>query len=135
LIQTQTLHYNSLDNFYRHSHIEITEGTMTSEKRNLKQELRSTRKKNKRLEDSRSSIKTKYAEKGIVIKKLKDRQRELEESRDHWKSKHKQIEDENTELAEKYAYLAKVLNIKEEQLREVLGNIEELKKKYPQMCR
>lgn len=48
-----------------------------------KAEARTLRKKIKRVEESRSSIKDKYREKGTTIKKLKDRQTELVESRDH----------------------------------------------------
>jgi hypothetical protein len=97
-----------------------------------KKETRSLRKKIKRVEESRSSLKDKNREKGIAIRKSKDRQKELEESRDLWKEKYNQSEKEATELVEKYAYLASLFNVKEEQLRNVLGDIEELKKKYPQ---
>jgi chromosome segregation ATPase len=89
------------------------------------------RKKVKRVEESRSSIKDKNREKSTAIKKSRDRQRELEESRDQWKTKYKQSEKESAELTEKYAYLASLLNVKEEQLRQILDDVEELKKKYP----
>lgn len=102
------------------------------EKLNTNEEARSLRKKIKRVEESRSSIKDKNREKGAIIKKSNDRQRELEDSRDQWKAKYKQSEKETAELSEKYAYLASLFNIKEEQLRGILDDIEELKKKYPE---
>jgi len=102
------------------------------EKSETKKETRTLRKKIKRVEESRSSIKEKNREKGVLIKKSNDRQRELEESRDLWKAKYKQSEKEASELSEKYAYLASLFNVKEEQLEKILGDVEELKKKYPQ---
>ena len=76
------------------------------EKSVIKEEARSLRKKVNRVEQSRSLIKAKNREKGTIIKKLEDRQRELEESRDHWKIKFKQKEEESSELQKKYAYIA-----------------------------
>jgi chromosome segregation ATPase len=94
-------------------------------------EVRSLRKKVKRIEESRSSAKDKNREKSTVIKKCKDRQKELEESRDLWKTKYQQSEKESAELAEKYSYLASLFNTKEEQVKQLLDDIDELKKKYP----
>lgn len=101
------------------------------EKLETSEEARLLRKKIKRVEESRSSIKDKNREKSTVIKKSKDRQRELEVSRDQWKDKYKQSEKEAAELTEKYAYLASLFDMKEEQLKEILDDVEELKKKYP----
>jgi chromosome segregation ATPase len=101
------------------------------EKSDAKKESRALRKKIKRVEKSRSSIKDRNREKGTTIKKLQDRQKELEESRDHWKAKYKQSEKLISEQAEKYTHLANLLNMKEEQLGKILGDVEELKKKYP----
>ena len=100
-----------------------------------KTKARNLRKKIKRLEESRTSIKEKNREKGNIIKKIKDRQMELEESRDQWKAKYKQSEKENTDLNEKYKYLADLLEMKEEELKNILDSAEELKKKYPQKYR
>lgn len=102
------------------------------EKPDAKKVTRELRKKIKRVEESRSSIKDKNRDKGTIIKKTKDRQKELEESRDLWKSKYKQSEKEAAEIAEKYAYMASVLEVNEEKLRQILDNVEELKKKYPE---
>jgi chromosome segregation ATPase len=96
-----------------------------------KEEARTLRKKIKRVEESRSSIKDKHREKGSTIKKLKDRQTELEGSRDQWRDRCKQSEKKNADLAEKYKHLADLFEMKEEQLKDILGDVEELKKKYP----
>jgi chromosome segregation ATPase len=106
-----------------------------NEKSAVKEEARTLRKKIKRVEESRSSIKAKNREKGTSIKKSKDRQRELEDSRKQWKEKCIESEKESAELSEKYAYLASLFDMKEEQLRQLLKDFEELKKKYPQKCR
>lgn len=106
-----------------------------TKKSDSKAEARTLRKKIKRVEESRSSIKDKNREKAAVIKASNDRKRELEESRDQWKAKCKQKEKEALELEEKYAYLANLFDMKEEQLRQILDDIEELKKKYPEKCR
>lgn len=102
------------------------------DKTNLKEEARSLRKKTKRIEESRSLIKSKNREKGKIIKAYQDRQTELEHNRDHWKVKCKQEEIERMELDEKYKHIAALFEMKEEQLREILKEFEELKKKYPQ---
>jgi hypothetical protein len=99
------------------------------EKSDNKKEARESRKKIKRIEESRCAIKTKSREKGKVIKKFQDRQNELEESRNQWKDRYKQSEKENAELNEKYAYVASLFGIEEEQLRLALKNFEECKKK------
>jgi chromosome segregation ATPase len=105
------------------------------EKTDAKTETRALRKKIKRIEESRSSIKGKNREKSALIKKTQDRQKELEESRDQWKAKCKQSEKETAEVTKKYAYLASLFDMKEEQLREILDSSEELKKKYPKKYR
>jgi chromosome segregation ATPase len=102
-----------------------------NEKLDVKEEARILRKKIKRVEESRSAIKNKNREKGTVIRKSQDRQKELEDSRNQWKAKYKEKEKESTEISEKYAYIASLFEIKEEQLRQVLKDFEELKKKYP----
>ena len=102
------------------------------EKVDPKKNARELRKKIKRVEKSRSSIKTKNRNKGTIIKKYQDRQKELQDSRDQWKTKCKQSEKERAELSGKYAYLASLFDMKEEQLRHILEDFEELKKKYPQ---
>ena len=48
----------------------------------IKEEARILRKKTKRVEESRASIKTKNSEKGRIIKAHQDRQTELEKNRD-----------------------------------------------------
>lgn len=99
--------------------------------RDTKEEVRTLRKKVKRVEESRSSIKAKNSKKGEIIKKYRDRQMELEESRNQWKNKYNESQKENAELNEKYAYIASLFDMKEEKLRHILEDIEELKKKYP----
>jgi len=101
---------------------------MKNETSNTKAETRSLRKRFKRVEQSRDSMKDKNREKGTTIKKLKDRHKELEESRDQWKAKYKQSEQENSDLAEKNVQLASLFNLKEEQLENLLDDFEELKK-------
>jgi chromosome segregation ATPase len=105
------------------------------EKLNPKDETRALRKQIKRVEESRSSIKTKSREKGKVIKAHQDRKTELEKNRDDWKAKCKEQEKERMEADDKYKHVAALLDIKEEQLREILKEFEELKKKYPQQNR
>jgi hypothetical protein len=87
---------------------------MKNETSNTKAETRSLRKRFKRVEQSRDSMKDKNREKGTTIKKLKDRHKELEESRDQWKAKYKQSEQENSDLAEKNVQLASLFNENEE---------------------
>lgn len=101
------------------------------EKLNPKDEARVLRKKVKRVEESRSSIKAKNREKGKVIKMHQDRQSELKKNRDDWKSRCKEQEKECTELDKKYKHVAALFEMKEEQLKEILSEFEELKKKYP----
>jgi hypothetical protein len=98
------------------------------EKPDAKKAGRVLRRKIKRIEESRSSIKAKHRKKGTIIKKHQDRQKELKESRNLWRDKYKQSEKEKAELNEKYAHIARVFNMKEEQLREALSDFEELKK-------
>lgn len=100
-------------------------------KPNIKEEARSLRKKTKRVEESRSLIKTKSREKGKIIKAHQDRQKELEQNRDDWKAKCKERERERIEADNKYKEMAALFEIKEEQLREIMKEFEELKKKYP----
>lgn len=102
-----------------------------TEKPNIKQEVRELRKKVKRVEESRSSIKTKSCEKGKTIKAQQDRQRELEQNRDDWKAKYKEQQKRLSDTDEKYKRLAALLEIKESELREIIDEFEELKKKYP----
>jgi len=100
-------------------------------KPNIKEETRALRKKAKRIEESRSLLKTKNREKGRTIKAYQDRQAELEQNRDDWKAKCKKEEIERTELDKKYKKIAALFEMKEEKLREILKEFEDLKKKYP----
>lgn len=102
-----------------------------TDKTKIKEDARSLRKKTKRLEESRSLIKSKNREKGRIIKAYQDRQTELEHNRDHWKEKCKQEEIEHMELDERYKHISALFEIKEEQLRDILKEFQELKKKYP----
>ena len=101
------------------------------DKPNAKEETRTLRKKVKRIEVSRSSIKAKNRKKGEIIKDLQGRKSELEESRDKWKTKHSAQEKACDELSKKYREMADLLQIKEEELREVIKEFEEVKKKHP----
>lgn len=98
---------------------------------NIKEEILALRKKTKRIEESRSLIKTKNREKGRIIKAHQDRQTELEQNRDDWKAKCKKEEIERIELDKKYKEIAALFEMKEEKLREILKEFEELKKKSP----
>lgn len=98
---------------------------------NVKEETRALRKKAKRLEESRLSIKAKSREKGKIIKAHQDRQTELEKNRDDWKAKCKVQEKERIAADDKYKQVAALFDMKEEQLKEILREFEELKKKYP----
>src|ERR1700733_4255801 len=98
-------------------------------KNKSKDESRALRKKVKRVEESRSSIKAKSREKGKTIKKYQDRQTELKKNRDDWKTKCKEQEKDYIELDEKYKRVASLFDMKEEQLKEILKEFEELKKK------
>lgn len=102
-----------------------------TDKSNIKEEARLFRKKAKRIEESRSLLKTKNREKGRVIKAYQDRQTELEQNRDDWKAKCKKEEMERIELDKKYKEIAALFEMKEEKLREILKEFEDLKKKYP----
>jgi hypothetical protein len=102
-----------------------------ADKQNAKEEAHALRKKTKRLEDSRASIKAKSREKGKVIKAHQDRQTELEKNRDDWKAKCKEQEKARIEADDKYKQVAALLDIKEEQLKAILKEFEESKKKYP----
>jgi hypothetical protein len=55
-------------------------------------DARTLRKKVKRIEESRSSIKAKSREKGKIIKAHQDRESELKKNRDDWKTKCKEKE-------------------------------------------
>jgi hypothetical protein len=101
-----------------------------TDKSRIKDEARALRKKNKRVEESRSLIKAKSREKGKTIKAYQDRQTELEQNRDEWNAKSKEQERERIE-ADKYKHVAALFDIKEEQLKEILKEFEDLKKKYP----
>ena len=101
------------------------------DKSTIKENARALRKKAKRLEDSRASIKAKHREKGKIIKAHQDRQAEIEKSRDDWKMKCKEQEKERIDADDKYKQVANLLNMKEEELREILKELEELKKKHP----
>jgi len=59
-------------------------------KPNIKEEARLLRKKVKRVEENRSSIKTKNSEKGKVSKTQQDRKTELKKNRDEWNTKYKE---------------------------------------------
>lgn len=100
-----------------------------AEKLSLKDENRALRKQIKRLEKSRSSIKTKNREKGKIIKIHQDRRDELRDNRDLWKTKYKEHDKEYVELENKFQEVAALLQIKEEQLLEMLSEFEEVKKK------
>ncbi len=102
-----------------------------ADKPNIKQEARELRKKVKRVEDSRSSIKAKNLEKGKTIKAQQDRKKELEQNRDDWKAKCREQEKERIDTDEKYKRVATLLEMKEEELRKIMEEFEELKKKYP----
>lgn len=102
-----------------------------ADKPNVKEETRALRKKNKRVEESRASIKAKSREKGKIIKAHQDRQTELEKNRDDWKAKCKEQEKERINADNKYKQFATLLDMKEEQLKEMLKELEEFKKKYP----
>ena len=97
----------------------------------LKEEARAQRKKSKRIEDSRASIKAKNSEKGKIIKAHQDRQTELEQNRDDWKTKCKEQEKERIHADNKYEQLAALFNMREEELREILKELVDLKKKHP----
>lgn len=99
-------------------------------KPSVKEEARALRKKSKRIEESRDSIKAKSREKGKIIKAHQDRQTELEKNRDDWKAKCKEQEKERLNAENNYKEIAYLLNMKEEQLRETLKEFEELKKKH-----
>jgi chromosome segregation ATPase len=101
------------------------------DKPNVKEKARALRKKTKRIEESRDSIKAKSREKGKVIKAYQDRQTELEKNRDDWKAKCKEQEKERMNADEKHKQVAALFNMKEEQFKEILKEFEELKKKYP----
>jgi chromosome segregation ATPase len=102
-----------------------------SDKPKIKEEARALRKKVKRVEDSRSSIKIKSREKGKTIKAHQDRQKELEQNRDDWKAKCKTQEKERIDIDDKYKKVAALLEMKEEELRTIMEEFDELKKKYP----
>lgn len=102
-----------------------------TDKPNIKEEARALRKKVKRVEESRSSIKAKSREKGKTIKAHQDRQKELEQNRDDWKVKCKKQEKECIDTDDKYKKVAALLEMKEEELRKIMEEFEELKKKYP----
>ena len=101
------------------------------EKLNPTDDVRTLRKKIKRIEESRSSIKDKSREKGKIIKMYQDRENELKENRDKWKIKCREQEKECAELDKKYKHVAELFEMKEEQLKDILREFEELKKKYP----
>lgn len=100
-------------------------------KPNIKHEARELRKKVKRIEDSRSSIKAKSREKGKTIKAQEDRQKELEQNRDDWKAKYRAQEKALIDTDDKYKKVATLLEIKEEELRKTMVEFEEFKKKSP----
>ncbi len=102
-----------------------------ADKPNVKAETRALRKKAKRIEESRASIKAKSREKGKVIKAHQDRQTELEKNRDDWKAKCKEQKKARLDADDKYKQVAALLEMKEERLREILKEFEELKKNYP----
>lgn len=101
------------------------------DKPNIKEETRVLRKKTKRIEESRASIKAKSREKGKIIKAHQDRQTELEKNRDDWKAKCKEQKKERMNAENKYKQVAALFDMKEEQLKDILKEFEELKKKYP----
>jgi len=97
----------------------------------IKEEARTLRKKVKRVEESRSAIKTKSREKGKTIKAHQDRQKELEQNRDDWKAKCKAQEKEYIDTDDKFKRVSALLEMKEEELRTIIEKFEELKKKHP----
>ena len=100
-------------------------------KPSLEKEACALRKKNKRVEKSRSLLKAKSRKKSKIIKAHQDRQTELEQNRDEWKMKCKEQEKERAAAEKKYKDVAALFDIKEEQLKEILKEFEDLKKKYP----
>jgi hypothetical protein len=101
-------------------------------KTNIKEEVKILRKRAKRLEVSRSLLKTKGREKGKTIKMQHDRHNKLKKSRDAWKDKCMKEKKARVTADNKYKEMADLFGIKEEQLREVLKEFEEVKKKYPE---
>jgi chromosome segregation ATPase len=99
------------------------------DKPDIKKETRELRKKIKRIEESRSSIKAKSHEKGKSIKAYQDRQTELEQNRDDWKARCKEQEKERKDADNKYKQVADMLEMKEQELQLILAEFEELKKK------
>lgn len=95
---------------------------------NIKDEARALRKKIKRVEESRSTIKDKSREKGKTIKAYQDRQKELEQNRNDWKAKCKEQEKQCIETIEKYKQTAASLEMKEVELQKIMDEFEELKK-------
>jgi chromosome segregation ATPase len=100
-----------------------------TDKPDIKAEARELRKKVKRIEESRSSVKAKSRKKGKTIKTQQDRQKELEQNRDDWKAKCKKEEKERIETDEKYKQVATRLEMKEEELRKITEEFEGFKKK------
>jgi len=102
-----------------------------ADKPNASEDARKLRRKVKRIEESRSSMKTKSREKSNIIKTQQDRQTELKQNRDNWKAKCKEQERARIETDNKYNHVAALFEMKEEELRGILKEFEELKKKYP----
>lgn len=102
---------------------------------NLKEEVRIQRKKIKRVEESRASIKAKNSEKGKIIKAHQDRQAELEQNRDDWKTKCKEQEKERIQADNKYKELAALFDMREEEFQEIIKELADLKKKYPSISK
>lgn len=123
----------SVPKFFNITLTPVAEITMKekTDKSNAKEEIRTLRKKTKRIEESRALIKAKSAEKGKIIKAYQDRQTELEQNRDDWKVKCKEQESERIKADDRYKQVAALFDMKEEQFRELLKEVEELKKKYP----
>ena len=95
---------------------------------NANEEIRLLRKKFKRIEDSRSAIKTKSREKGKTIKAFQDRQTELQESRNQWKAMCKGKEKEIEELKSEHQKAAKILKMELEKLQQIIQEVEMVKK-------
>jgi uncharacterized coiled-coil DUF342 family protein len=88
------------------------------------------RKKMKRIEQSRDSVKSKSREQAKSLKAQQKRERELIDNRDGWKAKCKEQECKNDDLNHTLKKVAEQLQVTEEQLQQVLDEFNELKKKH-----
>src|SRR5208282_3572284 len=88
------------------------------------------RKRIKRIEQSRDSVKSKSREQAKSLKAQQKRERELIDNRDDWKVKCKEQECKNEGLNNTLKQVAEQLQVTEEQLQQVLDEFNELKKKH-----